>query len=107
VTFLTSPTDNKKLSVFFRKIRPPKYFWGPIARQNPDIKPTENFGQSVLAWVIAVIFVYATLFAAGKFLLLEYHNGVLAGVIAVASGFLLFKVLGLLKKQESRSAGNL
>lgn len=103
VTFLTSPTDMKKLSVFFRKVRPPKFLWGPVARQNPDVTPAENFSQNILAWIIAVIFIYATLFATGKLLLLEYHKGVLAGVIAVVSGILLFKVLGLLKKHEKKS----
>lgn len=47
VMYLTPPEPMEKLCEFYRRVRP-YGFWGPVARQCPEVKVTDRFGQDLM-----------------------------------------------------------
>ena len=72
VTFLTKPTDHKKLTLFFRKVRPGGPGWKPLQKENPDIEDDGELMPLLYNWVAGVVLVYMALFGFGHFLFGNY-----------------------------------
>ena len=82
-TFLTAPESQETLVAFYRRTRPSRAGWGPVARLAPDVKPAADGLDNLLCWVCGCVMIYGSLFGIGKFILRETAMG--AGMLAVAA----------------------
>lgn len=87
VTFLTKPTEEETLKVFYRRVHPGGWGWKPIAQLLPDVKGDSGYGGLLLNWVSGVVLVYSMLFGVGKIILGQTLDGVIFVVVGlVAAG---------------------
>ena len=75
---------SEKLSEFYKKVRPGG-FWGPVARENPEVQSDGLSLSRVGVWAAGCAGVFGLLFGMGKFLL---------GEPMAAAGLLLMGLLG-------------
>ena len=92
VTLLTKPTEREHLRTFYRKIKPIGPGWKEIAKEcGPlEYKP----GEIQFDWkhfLSGIIFFYSLFVALGRLPFGLFVSGGIAGVIAVISGYYLFK----------------
>jgi SSS family solute:Na+ symporter len=66
ITFLTRPEREELLVSFYRRVRPGKTFWGPIALKAPDVPQKADIAFNILDWFCGCLLVYMTLFGTGK-----------------------------------------
>ena len=89
VTFLTRPESEQTLLAFYRRTRPSRAGWGPVAALAPDVRPSADGLANLVDWVAGCVLVYGVLFGSGKLLLHETLPGVvLLGVAAIAGGII-------------------
>ncbi len=95
-SLLTSPDDPDHLREFYRRVRPPRPGWGPIASGCPDVVPFVSVPRLLLQWVLGLALVYGTLFGVGGLLLRQRETGAWGLAAAVLGG------VGLLCALRSR-----
>jgi Na+/proline symporter len=74
VTFLTKPTDEKKLREFYKQVHPSGILWKKISSTMPDAKSDTGFARMFLNWFLGVVVVYTSLFGIGSLILGAYIN---------------------------------
>jgi Na+/proline symporter len=92
VTMLTQPESNSVLVNFYQKIRPASAGWKPVLLKNPDLK--EEVGQlptEILMMVSGCLTVYGTLFTIGFLIYGNMLPAMIAGLIAIAGGYVLVR----------------
>lgn len=99
VSFLTQPTDRKKLIEFYQKTTPPGW-WQPIReclKQDHSIdnqrlqKQSKNCGITIIInWLFGVSLIFGTMFGLGLMLLHSVVYGILLTLIGIISGIILF-----------------
>lgn len=67
-TLLTAPVDRAHLVAFYRKVRPPRWGWGPVAAVAGEL-PREPWGRALLFWALGTAGVYGMLFGIGGLVL--------------------------------------
>ncbi|MFN9894908.1 MAG: sodium:solute symporter family protein [Acidobacteriota bacterium] len=82
-TFLTAPESRETLVAFYRRTRPSRAGWGPIAPLAPEVKPAADGLDNLLCWLCGCLMIYGSLFGIGKLILRETAMG--AGMLAVAA----------------------
>jgi SSS family solute:Na+ symporter len=93
VTYLTSPEPTEKLVAFYRKTRPSRRGWGPIAAAAPDVRPSGDAAANLVDWISGCVLIYAVLFGVGKLILKEFLPGFgLLGLGALA-GWIIYRDL--------------
>ncbi|HEX9393420.1 MAG TPA: sodium:solute symporter family protein [Gemmatimonadales bacterium] len=92
-TFLTAPEPNPTLVAFYRRTRPSRAGWAPVAALAPDVKPATDGLSNLLDWIAGCALIYGTLFGVGKLLLGETGRGVLLLALAAISGFVIYRDL--------------
>ncbi|MSR05629.1 MAG: sodium:proline symporter [Gemmatimonadetes bacterium] len=93
VTFLTKPEPTDKLVAFYRKTRPSRFGWGPIAAAAPDVKPSGDSGANLIDWISGCVLVYAVLFGVGKLILHETMAGLGMLALAAVAGWIIYRDL--------------
>ncbi|MBN1953160.1 MAG: Na+:solute symporter [Bacteroidales bacterium] len=93
VTFLTKPAPEEKLMDFYRKVHPGGIGWESISQKLPDVKSDTGYRYLFMNWILGCILVMASLFGFGKLIFKEYNMGIAFLVVAVISGFMIFKNL--------------
>ncbi len=93
VTWWTAPEAPQTLLRFYRRVRPSPTFWGPIARQAPEITPRHDEGSNFLDWLAGCVMIYATLFGAGKIIFGQRGLGLLFLAAAAGAGIFLYRHL--------------
>jgi hypothetical protein len=83
VTWLTPPTDRDTLVAFYRRTRPGRAGWRPIAALAPDVAVHERPAVGLLQWALGCGAVYCSLFGLGRLLFGSLPQG--AGLLLVAS----------------------
>jgi Na+/proline symporter len=84
VTFLTAPEREDVLVAFYRRTRPSRAGWGPIARLAPEVAASGDGAANLLCWGGGCMLIYGALFGTGKLLLQETGQGLaLLGVAAL------------------------
>ena len=86
VTFLTGPEKTDVLVAFYRRTRPSKTGWSPIAALAPEVQPSRDGLSNLLCWAGGCMLIYGALFGVGKLLLHETNTG-LALLAMGAIGF--------------------
>lgn len=90
VTFLTKPTDNKRLLEFYAKIHPGGIGWQRIAKQMPHIKSDTGYLRLTMNWFCGCILIIFTLFGTGKVIFGNFIEGILFLIIAVIAGVIIY-----------------
>ncbi|MEM1094441.1 MAG: sodium:solute symporter family protein [Bacteroidota bacterium] len=92
-TFLTRPTPASTLDTFYKRVRPARPGWRPLAQQHPGITPDAALGSLGVSWLLGVVLVYAFLFGFGYVLLGQPLLGVGCVALGLACGSLLWRRL--------------
>lgn len=85
VTLVTSPVDSSRLMEFYRRVRPPRFGWGPIAALCSDVESFVSVPRLFGQWVVGLAFVYGVLFGVGG-LLLKQREVAAVGIAASLLG---------------------
>ena len=88
VTFATRPVTAARLEAFYRRVRPGGW-WGPVARQAPEVVCDGLTRRLALVWAASCAGIYGLLFGVGKMLLQEYAMGWLLLAIALAGAVIV------------------
>jgi solute:Na+ symporter, SSS family len=80
VTFATKPESKEVLVAFYRRTRPSRGGWGPIARLAPEVKPAGDGLSNLLCWAGGCMLIYGVLFGVGKLLLHQSGAWLLLGI---------------------------
>ena len=96
VTFLTKPTDEKVLILFYRKIHPGGILWKKISSNLPEVKSDSGFFAMFVNWLFGVILVYSILFGTGSLLFGNYTELFIYMGAAIISIFIIYKNLSAL-----------
>jgi SSS family solute:Na+ symporter len=93
VTYLTKPEPQETLTSFYRRTRPSRTGWAPVAALAPDVTVTSSGLANLLDWVAGCVLIYGVLFGVGKLLLHETGTGLLLLAIAAVGGFVIYRDL--------------
>src|SRR5216117_2155048 len=93
VTFLTRPEPESTLVAFYRRTRPSRTGWGPIAARVPEVQPSRDGLANFIDWVAGCVLVYGVLFGVGKLLLQETLAGLVLLVVAAVAGVIIYRDL--------------
>ena len=96
VTYMTRPVDNDTLLHFYTKVRP-KGWWGPIAKQVPDLVDESSSLESWLGFLFGVIFLNSILFSVGHAVLGGYQAALTLLLVGIGSGWLTIKLMDSVK----------
>jgi SSS family solute:Na+ symporter len=86
-TYLTAPEPMDKLISFYRRVRPARALWGPVALKAPEVKAPQDTLWNLVDWVAGCIMIYGMLFGVGKIILKDFGMGatfIAAGLVAGA-----------------------
>jgi solute:Na+ symporter, SSS family len=101
VTFLTKPTDEGTLVAFYRRTRPSRAGWEPIARLAPEVKPSGGAGIRLTEWVLGCALIYFALFGVGSLVFGQYLRGIVLVALSLASGYGV--LLGVRRESQLQS----
>ena len=93
VTFLTAPESDETLVSFYRRTRPSRAGWGPVAARAPEVRPSTDGLANLVDWVSGCIMIYGVLFGVGKLLLHETLPGVLLLALGAIAGAVIYRDL--------------
>jgi SSS family solute:Na+ symporter len=93
ITFLTRPESDATLDAFYRRTRPSRTGWGPVAARAPEVRPSADGLANLVDWVAGCALVYGALFGVGKLLLHEALPGLLLLGVAAIAGAVIYRDL--------------
>ncbi|MCP4895799.1 MAG: Na+:solute symporter [bacterium] len=105
VTYLTPATERATLQRFYSLIRPSGRGWARVVDVTESKKPSDPVGPAFLGWALGCAFVYSTLFATGAMLYGQTAQAVVCGVVAIATGVGLIKVVPRLWAEPEQEKG--
>ena len=90
VTFLTKPTEEKKLISFYKRTYPGGIGWKHIENQLPELKQNNHFGKLLVNWIMGIVLVYASLFGVGKIIFSEYLTGIFILIVGFIAAVIIY-----------------
>src|SRR5881392_3965281 len=93
VTFLTRPESEATLVAFYRRTRPSRAGWGPVAALAPVVRPSADGLANLIDWVAGCVLVYGALFGVGKLLLHDPLPGILMLGLSAIAGAVIYRDL--------------
>ena len=90
VTYLTAPESRETLVAFYKRTRPSRAGWGPIAALAPDVKASGGGLSNLMDWIAGCVLIYGVLFGTGKLLLHETGLGLLLLGLGLLGGFVIY-----------------
>ena len=93
VTFATRPETDATLVAFYRRTRPSRLGWGPVAARAPDVRPSTDGLANLVDWVAGCVLVYGALFGVGKLLLHDPLPGILMLGLSAIAGAVIYRDL--------------
>ena len=93
VTFLTAPESRETLVAFYKRTRPSRTGWAPIAALAPDVKVAGGGLSNLMDWIAGCVLIYGVLFGTGKLLLHETGPGLLLLGLGILGGFVIYRDL--------------
>ena len=108
VTFITEPVSTETLTKFYSKVKPSKIGWMLIAAEIKEESDDTNRQQTyvetrtpaLVNWIVGVIFIYTFLFSIGKLLLGFTTIGLSFLLLAIISGYIMYKNLPREKRTD-------
>ncbi|MCK5073490.1 MAG: Na+:solute symporter [Bacteriovoracaceae bacterium] len=99
ITFLTSPSDEKTLEHFCRKVKPFPTFWGPIHKKYPDIEWNPHFIRCTLHWIFGSIGIFSMCFGIGNMI----FKSTVLGLFLINLSIVIFVVIYLTWKDVKKT----
>src|SRR5256885_2380644 len=93
VTFLTRPESEQTLVAFYRRTRPSRAGWGPVAALAPAVRPSADGLANLIDWVAGCVLGYGVLFGVGELLLQGTRAGLVLLVVAAVAGVIIYRDL--------------
>lgn len=93
VTFLTRPTNEKKLQSFYKRVHPGGKGWKVIAAKLPSVKSDSGYSSLFISYISGCLLVMFSLFGFGKLIFHEYLTGVIYLCIAFTAGIVVYRNL--------------
>ena len=93
VTFATRPETDATLVAFYRRTRPSRLGWEPVAARAPDVRPSTDGLANLVDWVAGCVLVYGALFGVGKLLLHDPLPGILMLGLSAIAGAVIYRDL--------------
>jgi SSS family solute:Na+ symporter len=93
VTFLTAPESRDTLVAFYRRTRPSRGGWAPIAALAPDVQVSSSGLANLVDWIAGCVLIYGVLFGVGKLLLHETLPGLVLLTLGLLGGFVIYRDL--------------
>jgi len=93
VTFLTRPEPEGTLVAFYRRTRPSRTGWGPVAALAPEVRASADGLANLLDWGAGCVLIYGVLFGVGKLLLHETLPGVVLLGLGAIAGAVIYRDL--------------
>ena len=90
---MSKSSRRETLVAFYRRTRPSRTGWGPVAALAPDVKASSGGLSNLLDWVAGCTLVYGALFGVGKLLLGDTGPGLLLLALAALGGFVIYRDL--------------
>jgi solute:Na+ symporter, SSS family len=84
---LTKPEPTDHLVAFFRKVRPPRFLWKPIAAQAGVVDDETFSWRTFLQIGVAIVFVFSAMIGLGELILGSFALGVVLAVVAAGTGW--------------------
>lgn len=108
VTFVTEPVSTETLTKFYSKVKPSKIGWMLIAaeikEESDDTSRQQTYVETrtpaLVNWIVGVIFIYTFLFSIGKLLLGFTTIGLTFLLLALISGYIMYKNLPREKRTD-------
>jgi len=92
VTLATRPVTEARLAAFYRKVRPGG-FWGPVARDNADVRCDGISWARIGVWLAGCMGVFGVLFGIGKLVLGQPEAAVSLFGAALVGAAVVFREL--------------
>jgi Na+/proline symporter len=92
-TYATAPEPQEKLVSFYRRVRPYRRFWQPVARLAPEVKAQRDGGYDFLDWIAGCVLIYGALFGIGKIVLKDFTLGFVFLALAFVAGVIIYRDL--------------
>ena len=92
-TMVTAPEDRATLQRFYDKIRPLGKGWRHVVDVDPGAADEGSVTAAFLAWFLGCVLVYSALFATGYLLYGQIPLALFSGVVSIAAGVWLFRLL--------------
>jgi Na+/proline symporter len=89
-TFLTEPEPKEILVAFYRRARPGKRGWRPIALLAPEVAESGGGLFNLLDWAAGCVLIYGALFGVGKLLLGETVSALWLLAASTAGGAVIY-----------------
>jgi SSS family solute:Na+ symporter len=102
-TFLTSPVDENRLTLFYKKVHPGGIGWKRFAAKHPEIKADRGYLILFADWICGIILVYMFLFGTGKIILGQYLTGIIYLILGFAAGLIILKHVELLNRSTDKT----
>jgi Na+/proline symporter len=93
VTYLTKPESRETLTAFYRRTRPSRTGWAPVAALAPEVKVSSDGLANLVDWIAGCVLIYGVLFGLGKLLLHETGIGLLLLGLGLLGGFVIYRDL--------------
>jgi Na+/proline symporter len=93
VTYLTKPESRETLTAFYRRTRPSRTGWAPVAALAPEVKVSSDGLANLVDWIAGCVLIYGVLFGVGKLLLHETGIGLLLLGLGLLGGFVIYRDL--------------
>jgi SSS family solute:Na+ symporter len=93
VTYLTQPESRETLLAFYRRTRPSRTGWAPIAALAPEVKVSADGLANLVDWIAGCVLIYGVLFGTGKLLLHETGTGLILLGLGLLGGFVIYRDL--------------
>ena len=93
VTYLTQPESRETLLAFYRRTRPSRTGWAPIAALAPEVKVSADGLANLVDWIAGCVLIYGVLFGTGKLLLHETGAGLILLGLGLLGGFVIYRDL--------------
>jgi len=93
-TAFTDPEPAEKLFSFYKRVEPGGIGWRPIQKKLKITETNTSFSYLFICWILGVVMVLSFLFGTGKVLLGQAQLGFGLIAVAIASGFVIWKLIG-------------
>ena len=90
IAYTTRPSESNVLNQFYRLVKPSGW-WGPIAKDNPDIQPQVTISFRWTGWLLGVGFIYGSLLGIGYLVTARYLTGLILLAISIFALYFLMK----------------
>ncbi|HUI42829.1 MAG TPA: sodium:proline symporter, partial [Terriglobia bacterium] len=93
VTYFTKPEPESKLLEFYRRVRPGRTGWQPIAELAPEVPVAGDGWYNLTDWILGCLMVYMALFGIGKIILGSVALGLAFLAVGAVCGYLIYRDL--------------